>query len=103
MSEFALNPADMHAASAAADSAAAAARGSDGSDALSALAAALPGSTTAETVPELGSAWEAGVSGWSEEVDSLSHAIDDLAVDGARVDGQAGSAMHGLVGGLGPR
>jgi hypothetical protein len=43
------------------------------------------------------------VSGWAGEVASLSHAIDALAADGARVDGQAGSAMHGLLGGLGPR
>ncbi|MCW2790978.1 MAG: hypothetical protein JWO76_76 [Nocardioides sp.] len=103
MSEFALNPADMRSASAAADSAAGEARGADGSDALSALAAALPGSTTAETAPQLGSAWEAGVSAWADEVDSLARAIDDLASDGVRVDSRAGGALHGLQGWLGGR
>ena len=101
MSEFSLVSGDMQAAASAAQSAADRARGSDGSDALSALAAALPGTTTAEVVPELGSAWQTGVGEWADEVAELADSIERLAADAAATDGSAGSRLDGLRGQVG--
>lgn len=101
MSEFALVPADMQSASSAAESAADGARGSDGAGALSALAGALPGSTTADTLPDLGSAWTTGVSEWSDQVDDLAASIAKLTAEAEAADQTAGGKLGGLSGVLG--
>lgn len=101
MSEFALVPGDMRAASQATESSASAARGADGSAALGTLAGALPGTTTAETMPELGTAWADGVSGWSDEVTEFSAAIDQLTADSESTDQTAGGWFSGILGNLG--
>ncbi|GAB3198547.1 hypothetical protein GCM10027062_12970 [Nocardioides hungaricus] len=99
MSELALVPGDMRSAAATVESAAGRARGADGSDALSTLAGALPGSTTAETVPDLGDAWETGVNGWADEVAAFSASVEQLNDDAGSTDD---SAAGRLLGG-GPR
>ena len=101
MSEFALVPGDMRSASSAVESSASDARGADGSGALSALSGALPGTTTAETMPELGTAWEDGVSGWSDEVVELSAAIDQLTADSESTDQTAGGWFDHIFGNVG--
>jgi hypothetical protein len=83
----------MRTASGAADSAAAEARGADGSDALATLAGALAGSTTAESAPQLGTAWESGVRAWSAEAQQLSDAIDRLTDDAGSTDSAAASDL----------
>jgi len=82
MSEFGLVTSHMSAASAAASDAAADARTADGSDALAALASALPGTTTAEIVPELGEDWETGIDSWSDNVDDFAASIDSATQEG---------------------
>lgn len=100
MSELALVPGDMQAAATAAESAADGARRADGADALSTLAGALPGTTTAEVVPDLGSAWETGVSEWADEVDDFGASVEKMTDDATTTDTRAGGLLGGLLGGL---
>lgn len=96
MTEFGLVSSHMSAASAAASDAAAAARAASGSDALASLAAALPGTTTAEIVPELGAAWETGIDGWSQSAAEFAESIDTVAEEGSQADSAAGWLLGGL-------
>lgn len=99
MSELALVSGDMQSAAAAAESAGGRARGADGADALATLAGALPGSTTAETVPELGDAWTTGVGQWADGVTAFGAAVEQLNDDAGSADTSAASWLLGT----GPR
>ncbi len=99
MSVLAMVPSHLVAASAAMTDAAAAARKADGSDALAALASALPGTTTAEIMPDLGEAWTAGVQGWSAEAKAFADAVDGARRDGTATDSAVGGLLD-FLGGL---
>lgn len=95
MSDFALVPGDMRAASGAVEDAAARARTADGAGPLALLAGALPGTTTARVVPDLARAWTAGVRDWSDRVDRLSAQIDRLRADAGAVDSSVAARLVG--------
>lgn len=99
MSELALVPGDMQAAAAATESAAGRARGADGAAALATLAGALPGSTTAETAPDLGDAWATGVGEWADGAEGFAAAVEQLTEDASSTD----HATAGALLGTGPR
>ncbi|MGH3346736.1 MAG: hypothetical protein ACRDO4_07120, partial [Nocardioides sp.] len=61
MSEFGLVQKDMAAAGEAARDAATKANGADAVDAVGTLATALPGSSTADVMPQFASAWDDGI------------------------------------------
>ncbi|MCR6031413.1 hypothetical protein GGQ22_08125 [Nocardioides sp. zg-579] len=86
MGIFGLEPSEMGAAAATSEGAAGDARSHDGSATLSTLGSALPGSTTAQTAPQLGTAWEDGVSGWADEVDDLAESTEKLTQDAKETD-----------------
>ena len=95
---FALVPSDMTAASAAVSDASSEARKAHGADALATLAAALPGSSTAAYLPELGGLWEAGVTGWCDRLDRFRAGIDATTRDGTSTDAGVGGLFGGLLG-----
>lgn len=103
MSNFALVPSDMAAASGAVTGAAADARGADGSDALGSLASALPGSTTAEIMPDLGDAWESGLNDWSDAASGFASSLERTTQDSTTTDGATGGLFDFLRGSLGGR
>ncbi len=96
MSTFALQPGHMTTAAEATGSVADDARRSDGSDELAGLAGALPGTTTADVYPELGSAWQTGVQQWSTEVDQFSASLKSMTSDATTTDGSAAGWLMGL-------
>jgi hypothetical protein len=96
MSVLAMVPSHMVAASASVTDAAAAARKADGSDALATLAAALPGTTTAEIMPDLGEAWTTGVQGWSADAKAFADSVDGARRDGSATDSAAGGLLDVL-------
>jgi hypothetical protein len=95
---FALVPSDMAAAGAAVTDASSAARKAHGADALATLAAALPGSSTAAYMPELGSMWEDGVTGWCDQLDRFRGSLDSTTRGGTSTDSGVGSWFDGLLG-----
>ena len=98
MSVLAQVPSDLVAASDAVTDAAASARRADGSEALTALAAALPGTTTAEILPDLGEAWTAGVAGWSTDVKAFADALDAIRRATAALDAAVSGVFDFLRG-----
>jgi len=95
---FALVPSDMAAASAAVTDASSEARAAHGADALSTLAAALPGTSTAAYMPELGGLWEEGVTGWCDQLDRFRASIDATTRGGTSTDAGVGGLFGGLLG-----
>ena len=95
---FALVPSDMAAASAAVTDASSAARTAHGADALATLAAALPGSSTAAYMPELGGLWEDGVTGWCDQLDGFRASIEATTRAGTSTDAGVGGLFGGLFG-----
>ena len=95
---FALVPSDMAAAGAAVTDASSEARSAHGADALSTLAAALPGSSTAAYLPELGGLWEDGVTGWCDQLDRFHAGIDATTRGGTSTDAGVGGLFGGLFG-----
>ena len=95
---FALVPSDMAAASAAVTGATSEARTAHGADALATLAAALPGSSTAAYLPELGGLWEDGITGWCDELDTFRASVDATTRTTTTTDDGAGSIFGGLLG-----
>lgn len=96
---FALVPSDMAEASAAVTDASSEARAAHGADALATLAAALPGSSTAAYMPELGGLWEDGITGWCDQLDGFRAGIDSTTQDGTSLDTGVGGLFGGLLGG----
>jgi hypothetical protein len=96
---YALEPSDMTAASAVVSGASADARGATGADALATLAAALPGTSVAAYLPELGGLWQDGITKWCDNVDDLSEGLDSASADGTSVDSAAGGFFTWLTGG----
>ena len=95
---YALVPSDMAAAGEAVTGASSEARAAHGADALATLAAALPGSSTAAYMSELGGMWEAGVTGWCDQLDSFRAGIDATTRDGTSTDAGVGGLFGGLFG-----
>ena len=95
---FALVPSDMTAASAAVSDASSEARTAHGADALATLAAAMPGSSTAAYMAELGGLWEDGVTGWCDQLDSFRAGIEATTRAGTSTDGGVGGLFGGLLG-----
>jgi hypothetical protein len=95
---FAFVSSDMAAAGAAVSEASSAARSAHGADALATLAAALPGSAAAAYMGELGGLWEAGVSGWCDQVDDFRAGLEATARDGSSTDAGVGGLFGGLLG-----
>lgn len=95
---FSLVPGDMAAASAAVTDASSNARTAHGADALATLAAALPGTSTAAYLPELGGLWEDGITGWCDELDGFRASLDATTQDGTSTDETFGGLFGGLLG-----
>ncbi|HXH80992.1 hypothetical protein [Nocardioides sp.] len=95
---FALVPSDMTSASAAISDASSEARTAHGADALATLAAALPGSSTAAYMPELGGLWEDGVTGWCDQLDHFRDSIDATSQGGTSADDGVGGLFGRLLG-----
>ena len=95
---FALVPSDMAAASAAVTDASSEARAAHGADALATLAAALPGTSIAAYMPELGGLWEEGVTGWCDQLDRFRASIDATTRGGTSTDAGVGGLFGGLLG-----
>ena len=96
---FALVPGDMAAASAAVTDATSEARTATGADALATIAAALPGSSTAAYLPDLGTLWEDGISGWCDQLDDFRGSLDGTTHGTTTADEGAGGLFGGLLGG----
>ena len=95
---FAFVRQDMASAGSAIDDASSKARTAHGADALAILAAALPGSSTAAYMSELGGHWEDGVTGWCDQLDHFRDSLDATSRDGTTTDGAAGGLFGGLFG-----
>lgn len=93
MPEFALVPTDMSTATTAASGAATDARGANGADALFTLAQAIPGTTTASIMSDLGDAWEAGVDDWCDDAEDYGLAVDATTRDSTATDGHVGGGF----------
>ena len=96
---FAFEPGDMATAGAAVTEASSAARTAHGADALATLAAALPGSATAAYLPQLGTLWKEGVTGWCDQLDDFRAGIDATTRYGTSTDAGVGVLFGGLLGG----
>lgn len=96
---FALEPGEMTAASAAVTDASSDARAAHGADALATLAAALPGSSTAAYLPDLGTLWEDGITDWCDRLDGFRAGLDGTTHDATSADGSAGGFFENLLGG----
>lgn len=101
MSEFAVVPSDMTAASGAAEDAAVDARAADGSDALALLAGALPGSAIADLSGDLATAWTDGLDTWSTGAEDFAESVDATSRDGAATDASVAGGLTDIMGPLG--
>lgn len=101
MSDFAIVSSDMAAASGAAGDAAVDARSADGSDALTTLAGGLPGSTSADVINDLATAWSEGTDQWAEATEQFAASIEATSAEASTTDGDASNLFGGLLGPLG--
>lgn len=90
MTNYALEASDLAHASASLDDAAASISSADGEEAYDAVAAGLPGSTTAEIMPEVASAMRSAVGDFRVDLARFAENLTRTADDGVAIDEAAG-------------
>lgn len=96
MTTYALTPSDLARAAATTADSASSARSAHSAEAYTALADGLPGSTTAEVMPDLGSTMEDGVTGWADDVEGFAADLETTAADGV-VDDELASSVFAAI------
>lgn len=103
MSVFQVTPGDMSAASSTVSQTAGDARVRDSASHLATAAAALPGSSSADLLPELGASWSDELDVWSDAVESFGTSVEATGGDARTTDAASRGLFAGLLGLLGGR
>ncbi len=101
MAGYQVVPSDMSAAQAKVAEAASTVRSHDSSGHLSGAARALPGSTSATLLVELGTSWDDELDGWATRAEGFADRIAAASADARAADQQSGGLFGGLNGSLG--
>ena len=89
MSTYQVEPDELRSSATDLRSAASSARAADAADAIGTLGGALPGSSTAEVMPEFADAWDAGSDYWAGSVDDFADGFEGAGPDAVAADAQA--------------
>ena len=98
MSVFQVVPSDMTAASQAVTAAGDGARGHGSSEHLATAGSALPGSTSAGLLSDLGTSWDDEVDTWASDAESFGSTISAASDDASGTDLSVGSGFGALLG-----